>query len=119
MLLLCRYAENQDLVNKNAALVQQQTETIAELRNKVEQPGAGAGASSKALQAANKRAKELEAELEEVKVKGSLAVRLQCRYPLWRGCISFVQTVCCEQPDLDVVKVRGSLGTSVADQTPW
>lgn len=73
MLLLCRYAENQDMVNKNAALVQQQAETIVELRNKVEQPGAGAGASSKALQAANKRAKELEAELEEVKVKGSLA----------------------------------------------
>ena len=92
MLLLCRYAENQDLVNKNAALVQQQAETIAELQSKLEQPGAGAGTSSKALQAANKRAKELEAELEEVKVKGSLATVSQSCTPLWKGCISVVQS---------------------------
>ena len=78
----CRYAENQDLVNQNAALVQQQAETIAQLRSKLEQPGAGAGASSKALQAANKRVKEREAELEEVKVKGSLATMLQCSHLL-------------------------------------
>ena len=92
MLPSCRYAENQDLVNKNAALVQQQAEMIAELRTKLEQPGAGAGASSKALQAANKRAKEMEAELEEVKVNGSLAMMLQCWSTLYRGCITCVQT---------------------------
>ena len=71
--------------------MQQQAETIAELRSKLEQPGAGAGASSKALQASNKRAKELEAELEEVKVKGSLATMLPCCSPVWPGCISSMQ----------------------------
>ena len=80
-MLSCRYAENQDLVNKNAALVQQQAETIAELRSKLEQPGAGAGPSSKALQAANKQVKELEAELEEVKVRGGLSKMLFCNSP--------------------------------------
>ena len=90
-MLSCRYAENQDLVNKNAALVQQQAETIAELQSKLEQPGAGAWASSMALQAANKRARELEAELEEVKVKGSLATMQPCCSPVWPGCISLMQ----------------------------
>ena len=65
-LLACRYAENQELVNKNGAVINEQANMIADLEERLlKQQGA---ADSKGTRGDKSRIKELEADVEGLKV---------------------------------------------------
>ena len=60
-----RYAENQDLVNQNSSVIKQQAETISTLEAQIsKQQGPG----SKSQRADKSKIKELEADVESLKV---------------------------------------------------
>jgi len=63
---VCRYAENQDLVNKNSSVIKEQADVIAALEERLsKQPGP---VSNKSLKNDKKQIKELEADVENLKV---------------------------------------------------
>lgn len=63
---LCRYAENQDLVNKNSSVMREQADTIAMLEERLNrQQKDGRGGSAKGDK---KRIRELESDVESLKV---------------------------------------------------
>ena len=65
--MCCRYAENQELVNKNSSLVKEQAGTIASLEERLRQQQTPA--NGKVQQADKKRIKELEADVDNLKVQ--------------------------------------------------
>ena len=64
--LVCRYAENQDLVNKNSTVIKEQASVIASLEERLN-PQSGT-LNSKTVKIDKKRIKTLEADLESLKV---------------------------------------------------
>lgn len=63
---MCRYAENQDLVNKNSNVIKEQADVIAALEGRLNrQPGPS---NNKGLKSDKKQIKELEADVENLKV---------------------------------------------------
>ena len=70
-----RYAENQELVNKNSNVIKEQADVIAVLEERLRaQQGAPAG--GRGLKSDKKQIKELEADVESLKVRLGFRVGL-------------------------------------------
>ena len=63
---VCRYAENQDLVNKNSSVIKAQADVIAALEERLSKQSGPV--SNKSLKHDKKQIKELEADVENLKV---------------------------------------------------
>ncbi len=85
---VCRYAENQDLVNKNSNVIKEQADVIAALEERLsKQPGP---VSNKSLKNDKKQIKELEADVENLKVLYAMLcyAMLCCAVLCFRQCNS-------------------------------
>ena len=77
---VCRYAENQDLVNKNSNVIKEQADVIAALKERLsKQPG---HVSNNSLKNDKKQIKQLEADVENLKVLIAMCLYTMLRYAM-------------------------------------
>ncbi len=94
---VCRYAENQDLVNTNSNVMKEQADVIAVLEERLsKQPGP---VTNRSLKNDKKQIKELEADVENLKVFIAMlcCAVLCCQRPV---CVYSISLIGCsfEQP---------------------
>ena len=77
---MCRYAENQDLVNNNSCVMKEQADMIATLEERL--TGQQKGPDGRGGKGDKKRIKELESDVENLKVLTHLATYMQMQQAL-------------------------------------
>lgn len=88
---VCRYAENQDLVNTNSNVMKEQADVIAVLEERLsKQPGP---VTNRSLKNDKKQIKELEADVENLKV----LIAMLCYTTLCYAMLCFA-LLCCAVP---------------------
>ncbi len=103
----CRYAENQDLVNKNSSVIKEQADVIAALEDRLsKQPGP---VSNKSVKNDKKQIKELEADVENLKV----LIALLCYATPCHAMPCYALPCCAMQCFIHVCAFHSSHGCSV------